>query len=69
MPSHNTNASHLEGPLCHLLTTSLPGVVAAMIILWLYRFLVYKAPSFARSHFLLTSTLEESEVRTTVYSI
>ena len=25
-------------------------------------FLVYKAPSFACSHFLLTSTLEENEV-------
>lgn len=36
MPSHNTNASHLEGPLCHFLTTSLPGVVIAVVILQLY---------------------------------
>lgn len=30
-------------------------------------FLVYKAPSFACSHFLLTSALEEGEAKTVVY--
>lgn len=36
MPSHNTNASHFGGSLCHFYRTFLPGVVTLIVILWLH---------------------------------